>query len=81
MSRSESKPDSASLRAADLWLRGNEQVAKLPKRTKPVIDGVAMGESSHRACRGGWGQRATKEWSGTWETRFCGWNPTPTTKT
>ena len=52
MSRSASKPDSdsASLRSA--------RAAKLPDLTKPTTGGEAMGVSSHRALRGGWGRRA-----------------------
>ena len=39
------------------------QVVNLPKVLKPVIVGEAMGTSSRRTCRGGWGGRALKGWS------------------
>lgn len=49
MSRSESEPDSASLRQRK-W-----PVCQI--MTKPDIDGEATGKSSHRTFRGGWGRR------------------------
>jgi len=54
----------------------NSRVANLPKWAKPDIDGEATSTSSHRTCRGDWGRRVSKDRSGTWETRPCGWNPT-----
>ena len=49
MSRSASEPDSASLCIV--------RAAKLPYVMKPATGGEVRGESSHRALRGGWGQR------------------------
>ncbi len=49
MSRSASEPDSASLRKV--------RAASLPYAMKPATGGEAMGASSRRALRGGWGRR------------------------
>jgi hypothetical protein len=38
------------------------QVASLPELLKPAIGGEATSMSSHRTCRGDWGQRAPKDW-------------------
>ena len=53
-SRNASEPDSASKRYS--------QVASLPKVVKPETGGEAAGVCSRRACRGGWGRRASKGW-------------------
>jgi hypothetical protein len=46
-----------------------ERVASLPKTVKPAIGRVATSTSTGRTLRGGWGQRAANDLSGTWETR------------
>ena len=55
VSRSASEPDSASLPEV--------RAASLPYVMKPDAGGEAMGKSSHRALRGGWGRRMEKDQS------------------
>lgn len=43
------------------------QVAMVPEFLKPDAGGEETSKGSRRACRGGWGQRAPTDWSGTWD--------------